>query len=290
MLAGKRLRSAAFVTKGGLSPMSFEPVLRPEYDPFTLPAHKYGMTNVRFNLDDLPDRITPPHADVLKAANELNTYRFKELTDRQRVWASAYIVNADPVQATLDAGYTVDRDEAREIGLKLVNNKRMQNVIRLMRKYFEEKSAYQFDENKAWQEIQDIADANLADFIGQDEWGETIIALPEDDRRKMKTIKKLQIKKTKEGRGKDAVFTTTITIELHDQTAAQDKLLKTFGKRGRISQDTDEQREEIERLKIAASAAHPIMFRIEGIPSGEFLPAPENPYALTVEHQNEAVG
>lgn len=251
---------------------------------YPLPAAQFGMTLERFNLPDGPAVI--PHADTLRAANAFNDARYHRLTHQQRVFVDAYLSNGfDAGKAALEAFYSYDEKEAEKIGRKLVKKKYIAEALGLAMAYYTEKSKVRREDLIA--ELRNIAHASQADFFKNDGHGDPYLEMPsEDDPRykaKMAAVSEIVVESFKEGRGPSAREVKRVKFKLYDKLSAIDKLWKwcdvqegiqAAAERGAVTNNTTHNHNGATIIQ---------QFNIVPVPSGEFVPAPENPY--TIEHQ-----
>lgn len=241
---------------------------------FELPDARYGMTATDYNITCMPsDKGVFKRKAALEAANAFNHYRFRKLTLAQRAFVDSFLShNYDAKQAALTARLAVTEAEAVDVAIAMLKKTYIREAIRLAEVYFTEKCKYEFDAERHLQAIEDVADANMADFLGKDFNGEYEFDLPMDDRRKMATIQSLKITKTKTGGGKNAQEKTTIEVKLHDTNSARKELFRLRGH----APDS-----ELETAAAGARDVTPgngIIFNIVGVPSGQYIPAPLSPY------------
>lgn len=243
----------------------------------TLPAAQFGMTRTHFNIGDLPADL--PQRDVLQAANAFNDARYHRLTHQQRVFVDSYLSNDfNATKAALEARYTYDEKEAIRIGKRLIKKKYILEAIELGLNYFTETTKLRRED--IINEWKKIAFSNVADFFKNDGDGDPYIRMPADDERdKLAAVSEITVRSYNEGRGPAAREVKEIKFKLHDKMGALAKLW--------MVKDREEGIQDGATSPVAGISAQSLViqnFNIVPVPTGEFVPAPENPYKV-IDHQ-----
>jgi phage terminase small subunit len=259
---------------------------------YPLPAAQFGMTLERFNVPSGP--VVIPHADVLRAANDFNDARYHRLTYQQRVFVDTYLSNGfDVGDAALKAFYTTDPDEAVKIGRRIIKKKYMVDALGLAMNYYTERSKVRRDDLIA--ELKTIAHANQGDFFKNDGDGDPYLEMPNnsdpDFRRKMAAVSEVVVESYTEGRGPAAREVKRIKFKLHDKLAAIKILWAWCDVQDGISSGQQAGTTTVNNNTTVNNGSTTIQqFNIVPVPSGEFVPAPKNPYLIEHEEMPQSVG
>lgn len=250
---------------------------------YPLPAAQFGMTLERFNLPSGP--VILPNADALRAANAFNDARYHKLTHQQRMFVDTYLSNGfDVGDAALKAYYTYDPDEATKIGRRLIRKKYIAEALDLAMAYYTEKSKVRREDLIA--ELKTIAHANHGDFFKNDGVGDPFLEMPSESdpeyRRKMAAVSEITVESYKEGRGPAAREIKKVKFKLHDKLAAI-KILWAWCDVQDGIQANAPNGTTVNNTTINNGSTTIQQFNIIPVPTGEFVPAPQNPY--TIEHE-----
>lgn len=243
-----------------------------------LPEHRFGMTGRNFNVPEVHDM---PVWDVLESANELNRFRFESLTHKQRLFIDEYFATGfDATQAALKSGVARYEHEAQKAGADFIKKPYIKQAIKLALRYHFKKTQFQFDPNPLLKRLEAIALADPADY-----WDEEGNPIMPDDKAKRLAIKSIARIHKQIGTGKNATTIEEVKIELYSAVDAIKMLLQLFGTTPRLPPGNEDlvaamiqgAQEEDNSVKGV------VMFQINPIPSGQFVPAPEAPVRI-IEH------
>lgn len=228
-----------------------------------LTPEDFGISRIRRYSDDAKYR--PPTFEEVQAANAVSEFFYEYLTTQQRAFVQAFLTNGfDGAAAAVEAGYAhPGRDvEAAKIAKRLLKKEYIDKAIDLGRSYRAIRNGVTMDqiidEHKA------IAFANIADYYYED----GRLAIPLDDRDAMAAV--AEIYSDKYG----------TRLKLYDKRPSLDFLAKLTAQRTGVPDPTPSQ---------PGNAPVTNNFTVQAInilpvATGEFVPAPDNPYK-TIEHQ-----
>lgn len=241
-----------------------------------LPQDRFGVTQVRYNLPQLPRDL--PERPLLEAANNLNEHRHYNLTAKQRLFVDEYFRNGlDEAQAAIASGYAQSEEEARRVGRKLLRTEYVRKAVDLAFDYYRESSKISF--NEVVGEIKRIAFANMGDYWSNDGNDEPALRMPSDDERDLlAAISEITVDTYKEGRGQDAREVKRVKFKLYDKLAALEKLLKILNVKG-----IAEPEPAATNVQVNATSNVSVI-NLVPVPAGQFVPAPPRPDLLAVNH------
>lgn len=226
---------------------------------FTLPDNRFGMTGTRYNLGVIPSTV--PEYDILAAANRLNEVRYQNLTHKQRMFVDAYLGNDfDATKAALEAGFAPD--EAERVGRKMLKKPDIILAIQYALEYFSEKQKLRFQ--RIVDELTEIALTPINQVINPI----TVRPIIDADDSRWKAVASVKRTETKYG--------TNVEFKMIDKLGAMEKLIKI------LRPDLAKQLGEDDETK-SGTVVNVQTINIIPVPSGQFLPAPESPYADKVQ-------
>ena len=246
-----------------------------------IPTSPYGISSQRY-VDVANPLIPLPQRNVMQAANRLNDYRYRKLTEKQRVFIDVYLsAGFNAAEAAKRSGYCADipRDDKFEhacgaVGRRLAKNKAIAYGIELALVYHAE--LHKINVGDLLTELRHLAFSNMGDYFVNDGDGDPRLQMPEDhERGKLAALSEITVESYDEGRGENKRTVKRVKMKTHNKLEAIEKLLKVAVAQGDPA---------VAGLKDAEAGAAPTVnvFNVMPVPSGEFIPAPQPPPAQRV--------
>ena len=245
-----------------------------------IPSSPYGITSQRYA--DVENPLVPlPQRGIMQAANRLNEFRHRKLTEKQRVFLDVYLSTGfNAAEAASRAGYCSDipRDDKYEracgaVGNRLRKNKAIAHAIDLACEYHTERE--KINTSQLITELKYIALSNMGDYFVNDGNGDPRIQMPGDhERGKLAALSEITVESYDEGRGDNKREVKRVKFKTHNKMEAIEKLFKVAAAQGDplLAKVTDQDK----------PTSNVNVFNVLPVPSGEFIPAPPSPHAQRV--------
>lgn len=257
--------------------MSDNPNVNPNH---IIPNSPYGITSQRYA--DVENPLVPlPQRGIMVAANRLNEFRYRKLTEKQRVFLDVYLSSGfNAGEAAARAGFCADipRDDKFEracgaVGRRIIKNKAIEHAIQLACDYHAERE--KINVSVLINELKHIAMSNMGDYFVNDGNGDPRLQMPGDhERGKLAALSEITVESYEEGRGDNKREVKRIKMKTHNKLEAIEKLFKVA-----IAQGD----QTIAKMADQDKPTNTVnVFNVLPVPSGEFIPAPPSPHAQRV--------
>lgn len=256
-----------------------------------LPSSPFGLTSQRFTSADNPF-ISIPERQQMLAANRLNEYLHRKLSEKQRMFIEVYLSSRfNASEAAKQAGYCNDiaQDDKYEKrcasrGKQICNSKHIATGIELAMQYHSLRNRLDVDE--MLMELRRIAFSNMGDFFVNDGAGDPQLVMPGDhERDKLACISEITIDTYMEGKGPAAREVKRVKFKMHNKLDAIEKLLKIAIAQGHSSVvDPNKVQQELVNTGQVTN-----VFNFLPVPSGGFLPAPAQQLTPMMPNQSNMI-
>jgi len=225
------------------------------------------------------------HRDVAFARHEYEQLLTKRLTIKQRLFVETFLTNGFNGDAAARKVREVmsTSDQARTFLATQIVRDAIAAGIRHMEELRKVRLDHVADELKL------LAFSNIADFVDYGSDGEVSIAMPDpaDARDAWAAVQEITVETYMEGRGRDAREVKRTKFKMHSKLAALKQLTDVVNVlEGRLDLNAPKTVVHNTAGTIVNGNVDVTSIEIVTIPTGEFIPPPENPYLNSVVMDN----